>query len=116
MGQEHAARILLTGELISSTEAEHIGLVSQVVEGDSTAAADSDTYTPLVQEAIGLAERFATGGPYTVKTTLETLRSRIDSGLEAALQREAEVQAECFATKEFKEGLTAVIEKRKPVF
>ena len=39
-----------------------------------------------------------------------------DDGLEAALWREADAQAQCYATADLMEGVNAVREKRNPEF
>ena len=45
-----------------------------------------------------------------------TLRRQQEAGLEDSMRREAEAQAITYATKDFLEGVTAVKEKRIPVF
>ncbi len=43
-----------------------------------------------------------------VQTLTATLRTQLDEGLPAALQREAEQQAICYARKDLLEGIAAV--------
>ena len=39
-----------------------------------------------------------------------------DEGLESALWREADAQAQCYASEDLMEGLSAVRERRRPQF
>jgi enoyl-CoA hydratase len=51
-----------------------------------------------------------------VRTTLKTLRNRMNAGLDTALQREADAQAQTYAASDLSEGLRAIAEKRAPEF
>ena len=58
-------------------------------------------------------------GPVAVRTLVSTLRARQETqapGLEAAFLCEATAQAECYPTRDLAEGVTALQEKRSPVF
>ena len=46
----------------------------------------------------------------------ESLRMQQDEGLEKALWREADTQSQVYNSKDYTEGLDALVEKRKPVF
>jgi enoyl-CoA hydratase/carnithine racemase len=101
-----ATRMLLTGELISGEDARRDGIVLDAVEAGQ-----------VLPAALALAERIAAAGPVAVRTTLRTLRTQADAaGLEAALWREADAQAQCYATSDLAEGVEAVAAKRKPSF
>jgi len=105
VGPQFASRMLLTAELISGEEAARAGLVLE--------AADEADVLP---RAVALAGRVAAQGPLAVRETVLSLRRGQDAGLESALQREAEAQASCYATKDFAEGIEAVMAKREPVW
>lgn len=101
-----ATRMLLTGELVSGDDARRDGIVLDAVEAGQ-----------VLPAALALAERIAAAGPVAVRTTLLTLRTQADAaGLEAALWREADAQAQCYATRDLAEGVEAVAAKRKPSF
>jgi len=103
VGPQIAARMLLTGEIVTGEQAYKEGLV---------AALDEDP----VSAALIMAEKMARQGPAAVRTCVRTLRNQGDQGLEAALWREADAQAQCYASADLMEGVTAIQEKRKPQF
>jgi len=103
VGPQVAARMLLTGELVTGEQAYREGLV---------AALDEDP----VAAAMAMASRMATQGPAAVRACVRTLRNQGDEGLEAALWREADAQAQCYPTADLMEGVSAVREKRSPDF
>jgi len=100
-----AARLLLTGDIISAEEAQRLGLVVEIVEPDK-----------LMAYALGMAKKIATASPVATRLTLKTLRNAQDRLLEEALRREADAQALCYAEQDLHEGLAAAKEKRDPVF
>eukprot|EP00039_Didymoeca_costata_P020563 m.341680 g.341680 ORF g.341680 m.341680 type:complete len:298 (+) comp20349_c0_seq1:38-931(+) len=100
VGPQVAARMMLTGETITSEQAQREGLVV-AVEEDAEAA------------AIKLATQIASQGPIAVRTCVRTLRNQQTEKLEAALWREADAQAHCYAHTDLLEGLQAIREKRQ---
>jgi len=104
VGPSTAASLLLTGKIIGAEEALNSGLVSKICDDP-------------VAESIELAEEIAfKSAPMAVKTCLETLRQKQNIGLEEAMKRESEAQAITYATKDFLDGVTAIKQKRTPVF
>ena len=105
-GGQAASRLLLTGDVISGAEAQRIGLVAHSLHDADAASA----------EAVAIARRIAAQSPLAVRATLLTLRSSSDERLNAALQREADAQAQSYASADYAEGLLALREKRPPAF
>lgn len=105
IGPQLAARLLLTGDTVSGSEAAAMGLVAQATKDGETVSA-----------AAALAARMAAQAPLAVRATVKTLRQAQDEGLERALQREADAQAQSYASKDLAEGVDAVGSKRKPVW
>ena len=101
-----AARLLLSGDLLSGTDAAAAGLVAASLP-DGEAA---------MTEALALARRVAMQSPLAVRATLRTLRQRADADLARALLREADAQAQSYASADYAEGLAAVRAKRTPSF
>ena len=101
-----AARLLLSGDLLSGTDAAAAGLVAASLPDGEAAMA----------EALALARRVAMQSPLAVRATLRTLRQRADADLARALLREADAQAQSYASADYAEGLAAVRAKRTPSF
>ena len=51
-----------------------------------------------------------------VQTCVQTLRNSQSEKLHKALQREADAQAQCYASQDLREGVSAVAQKRTPQF
>ncbi|KJE97378.1 3-hydroxybutyryl-CoA dehydratase-like protein [Capsaspora owczarzaki ATCC 30864] len=100
-----AARLCLTGDLISGAEAKELGLVTSVEQPDQ-----------LVPRALDLARRIANNSPRATRRLVMMLRGRVDQGLEQALWTEADAQASCYSEPDLIEGINAVKEKRAPKF
>lgn len=108
VGHEHAARLLLTGDLILGNEAGRIGLASEVHER----AED------VLPAALALARRMAAVSPTCMHDTLRVLRRRAEGagGLDAVLEEEAWMQAASMVRDDFREGLRAARDKDVPSF
>lgn len=106
IGPQLASRLLLTGDVISGSEAEEMGLVASVVEKEEM----------VLPAALTLARRIAKQSSVAVRATVRTLRSNQDINLERSLWREADAQAHCYAAEDIKEGINAIREKRAPDF
>lgn len=99
--------ILLTGKILSGQEAFELGLVNRLVDtGEDAKASAHDLATTIADQT----------HPVAVRTMLQTIRQRQDSGLEAALQREALAQAVCYSRRDWGEGVHAVEDRRPPQF
>jgi enoyl-CoA hydratase len=105
VGPQVAARMCLTGETITGEEAARLGLVLEAVPG-----APDD----VLPRALDLAGRIAAQAPVAVRTATRTLRLAGDDGLDRALWREADAQAQCYAGPDLAEGVAAVAAKRRP--
>lgn len=99
-----AMELLLTGDPIGAERAHQLGLVNQVVAPDQVLAA-----------AVALAERIAANGPLGLAATKELAHlGRTDRDRWA--ERSKELQQSVFASDDAKEGATAFVEKRPPVW
>ena len=106
IGNQAASYMLLTGKLISGTEAVRLGVALEACPGPEA----------TMDRAMQIAHEIAECSPVACQSTLMTLRERQDEGLSRALQREADSQALCYAAPDLLEGLAAVKEKRAPKF
>mmetsp|Transcript_10775 Transcript_10775/g.19030 ORF Transcript_10775/g.19030 Transcript_10775/m.19030 type:complete len:297 (+) Transcript_10775:121-1011(+) len=106
VGPQQAAKLLLTGDIISGDEALRIGLVSDVY----------DSPEACVDGAVAMASRMAGAAPVAVRTCVRSVRLAQDLNLDRALWREADAQAQCYVTDDLKNGIESVAAKRKPEF
>jgi enoyl-CoA hydratase/carnithine racemase len=105
VGKFAAMRLLLIGESISAREALSMGLVSSVVSDDC-----------VVADALELAERIAMLAPLAVRFIKESVIESMNSPLDSGLRSERRAFQMLFSTADKTEGISAFLEKRKPVF
>ncbi|PYE48952.1 enoyl-CoA hydratase/isomerase family protein [Deinococcus yavapaiensis] len=105
VGEKHARELLLTGKLVPAAEAYRMGLVNEVVP-DGTA----------LERALGLAGVIASNSPTALATTKEMLALVPGMGLAEALRYAVGVNAWTRTTADLKEGVSAFLEKREPVW
>jgi enoyl-CoA hydratase len=100
-----AAEMLFTGKEIDAQEAYRIGLVNKVVPIDQ-----------LMIEARKLAESICKAAPLAVRVTKEAMMRGLDMSLEDGLRLEDEFTRYIVSTRDFKEGIDAFHDKRKPEY
>lgn len=105
VGLGKALEIAMTGRDVDAEEALHIGLANQIVEPDK-----------LQEEAFALAERLASGPTIGLGLIKQTLYKGMECTLSEALENEANAQEAAGKTQDFREGVQAFVEKRKPNF
>ena len=99
-----ALELALTGDYVDAQRAYDLGLVNQVVEPDE-----------VLEGAIAMAERVARNGPLGLQATKELIRLAV-TDVAAAREKQNEWQPKVFGSEDAKEGATAFIEKRDPVW
>jgi len=105
VGKTKAMEICLTGRLVSSKEAEQIGLVSRVFpEAD------------LLKETMATAAKIANFSGPVVRMIKEAIRHTTDSELVGGIRFERRLFQSTFALEDRQEGMTAFMEKRPAVF
>jgi enoyl-CoA hydratase len=105
VGRGKALELILTGDTISASEAQAIGLVNHVV-------ADRDA---LMTMANTIMNKIITKGPVAIAKIIQAVNAGFkyeDDGYKI----ESESFAACSATEDFKEGTLAFIQKRQPNF
>lgn len=105
VGFRRAMEILLTNPTIGAAEALDMGIVTRVVP-------DAE----LDEAAAAYARKLADGAPRALAATKRLLWNGVGLGVEACLPEEARTVSELSGTADAREGLAAVIERRKPVF
>ena len=104
VGLSKAKELILTGRIIGAEEAYDIGLISKITDNDK-----------LIEESIDLANKIAAKSREIVKYTKRVMNSYLETS-DCHLSRESDVFGMCFALADQKEGCSAFIEKRKPIF
>jgi enoyl-CoA hydratase len=96
-----AMEMLLTGEYVTSEDAERWGLVNRLVERDD-----------VLPTALRLAERIAANAPISVRRMKETAVKGLELPLWQALR--LDVGPNPYLSEDRKEGIAAYLEKRPP--
>lgn len=104
-GHYKAARYLLTGDFIPAAVASEIGLVSEMVP-------DAE----VVAHALKIAAKISALPPLAVEAIKDTLHKGANASLHSALALEQKAFQLLFASEDRREGITAFLEKRKPIF
>jgi enoyl-CoA hydratase/carnithine racemase len=99
-----ALEIALTGDPIDAERAYALGLVNAVVPPDE-----------VLPTALDYADRIAANGPLGVAATKELVRLGVTDAARAD-ERRRELQPVVFGSEDAKEGATAFVEKRAPVW
>ncbi|MDT4898044.1 MAG: enoyl-CoA hydratase [Acidobacteriota bacterium] len=105
VGEGKAMELILTGDIITAQTAYNLGLVNLVVP-----AADLEAKT------MELANRIAEKSPVALRMAKEAVKLASRSLLDEGLRREVDLFALCFSSEDKDEGVSAFLEKRKPVF
>jgi methylglutaconyl-CoA hydratase len=103
LGEKRARDLLLSGRIFGSTEAKSIGLVSEINEPDK-----------LLLRARELARSLAEMSPVALAHTKRLLLKFAENNLDRETELAVKASARVRKTADFKEGLAAFLEKRKP--
>lgn len=103
IGDKRARDLLLTGRLIDASEAYRLGLVNEVVAPES-----------LEDHVQALARILAANSPESLAATKRLLAAQNKAWLDAAIALAMEANAQARETEDFREGIAAFLEKRKP--
>ena len=105
VGIKKAMEIALLGDRFDANTAKDIGMINFVVPSNE-----------LESETKKLAERLANGPTHVYGNTKALFYRSLESEFESQLQAEAEYFSDCASKEDFKEGVSAFIEKRSPNF
>ncbi len=105
VGEARTFELLMTGTMIGGAHAHAMGLVNHVVPDNV-----------LMDRTLALAGTIAAMPDLPIKMMKESIPAARQSTLEETLLRQAAYQSINYMTKDFKEGIDALRERRKPEF
>lgn len=105
VGEKQARDLLLTGRIIDAAEAHTLGLITRVVPTAELGAVVSEFTTSLLANS-----------PCSMRATKHLLHRQEIERLSRNLRAAVTINAELRGTDDFREGIAAFLEKRKPVW
>jgi enoyl-CoA hydratase len=104
VGEARATELILTGRTVKADEAERIGLVNRIVDGD------------LIEAGQAFARKMTGFSLPVLCLARDAIRRAHDLPLHDGLKIEADLSTLAFQTEDAAEGMAAFVEKRTPVF
>jgi enoyl-CoA hydratase/carnithine racemase len=105
IGQGRASELLFTGRNMTADEGERWGFYNRLVDDEA-----------LAGEATTMARALADGPTFAHGMTKTQLNMEWSVGLDVAIEMEAQAQAICMQTADFRRAFEAFAAKRTPVF
>ncbi len=105
VGFARAKEYLFTGDLMSATEAERIGLINHVVSADE-----------LDDKVYGLARRLASGASKSIRWTKQVTNIPLRQLAHSMMDLSISVETQSNFSSDHQEAVTAFTNKRKPNF
>jgi enoyl-CoA hydratase len=104
VGKGKALEIIMTADMITAADAHQYGLVNHVVPQEN-----------LVPKAEEILNKILSRAPLAIASAIKAVNSAAQPGING-YEVEIEEFSKCFGTKDFKEGTSAFLEKRKADF
>jgi enoyl-CoA hydratase len=104
IGEARAIEMIMTGRTIDAEEANRIGLVHRLIDGDA------------LEQGIAYAREFSGYSLPVLGFAREAVARALTTPLQEGLKIEADLATLAYQTRDAAEGMTAFIEKRKPKF
>jgi len=105
IGQSRAAELLFSGRTMTAEEGERWGFFSRLVAPDK-----------LEADALAFAQQLAEGPTFAHMMTKTMLAQEWSMTLDQAIEAEAQAQAICMQTRDFRRAYEAFIAKARPKF
>src|SRR6266487_962338 len=103
VGHKIARDLLLTGRIFEATEGHRLGVVNEVVPAEQ-----------LMGRARELATQLMENSPASLRMTKKLINSYIADALDQQIESAVQENAAIRQTKDFQEGVSSFLEKRKP--
>ncbi|WP_409417763.1 enoyl-CoA hydratase/isomerase family protein [Flavobacterium sp. PS2] len=104
IGKGRAMEMIMTAGMLNAQEAKQYGLVNHVVPQPE-----------LIAYCNGIAEKIIKNAPYAISKAIKAINANYKDG-KNGFETEIKSFGKCFGTKDFIEGTTAFLEKRKAEF
>jgi enoyl-CoA hydratase len=104
VGKGRALEMITSAQMVTAEAAEKMGLINKVVEQEK-----------LLEACRGLAAKISFNSPTAISLAIQSVNAQYAEGVDG-FKVEIDSFGKCFDTKDFKEGTTAFLEKRKPDF
>ncbi len=105
IGQNMAKEMIFTGKMIPAQEALRLGIANRVCPPDQ-----------LLPEVLKTAGQIASRGKVALRAAKQAVNRGLNVDLASGCHIENDAFALCMASADAREGTTAFLEKRKPVF
>ena len=105
IGLQKALALMMTGDKVSAEEADQMNMIYKAVEDENFEA-----------EVKSFSEKIASMPTRGLGLTKKAVNATFSNSLTEQLALEEELQTEAGQTYDFREGVNAFLEKRKPVF
>ncbi|CAN5321843.1 enoyl-CoA hydratase-related protein [soil metagenome] len=105
VGEGKSMEMILSGDMIDAQTALQLGLVNHVFAPEE-----------LEAKTMEMANKIAEKAPIALQMAKEAVKLASRSNLDEGMRREVDLFAICFSTEDKEEGVSAFLEKRKPVF
>jgi len=105
VGMKRALELIMLADMFDAKAAAEMGIINRVVAPEQ-----------LEQEVAKLAERLSNGATQAFARAKKLINQSFITPIDKQLDDEIAYFAECARTNDFKEGVTAFVEKRKPHF
>jgi methylglutaconyl-CoA hydratase len=105
IGDKKSRDLLLTGRIFDAAEAHHLGLVNEIVPENE-----------LVAHVQALADTLLANSPQSLADTKQLMAAQHKPWLDAAIVSAIEASAHSRSSQDFREGIAAFLQKRKPAW
>ncbi len=105
IGMQKATALMMLGDKVTAQEAESLGMIYKYFSADI-----------FEDEVLKMATTLANMPTKALGLTKRLMNQSLTNNLEQQLQLESDLQIEASSTNDYSEGVSAFVEKRKPVF
>ncbi len=105
IGSKNIEKLKLIGNEFNAETALDLGIINKIAIKDN-----------LEKESLEMAEKIGKLAPLAIRSCLQAVNQGIEMDLEDGLKLETELFSKIFATEDMREGTSAFLEKRKPIF